>query len=61
VLDFPEGATEAEKQRIVRMTADSIVADILQMALTNVLFQAEAGHNTEKSMAALKHIQVRRE
>jgi hypothetical protein len=58
-LNIPDGASEDDRQRIVRLTADQIVADILQLAITHVLFQAEAGVDTAKSMAALKSIQVR--
>jgi len=59
VYYIPEGASEEERLRIIRITADQIVNSILQMALTHVLLQAEAGVDTTNSMAVLEGLRIK--
>jgi len=48
----------SEEEQSLHMTADEILSDIFNLALTNMLLQAEVGKDTDQILSALNRIKV---
>lgn len=49
---------EKENLHVAQQTAEKVVSEVFQMALTKMLVDAEGGNNSEKIMDSLKRLKL---